>query len=161
MIIDPSQFRDALGRFATGITVITGLAPDGKPVGATANAFTSLSLDPPLILICLAKSMNSLSAFVEGEHFAINILKENQRQISVNFATQSADKFSNVVYDTWPSGVPILGDCLVNLECAREAVHDGGDHKIIVGRILRLEITDSGEPLLFYRGAYNRIALMV
>ena len=161
MIIEPSQFRDALGRFATGVTVITGLAPDGKPVGATVNAFTSLSLDPPLILFCLAKSMNSLSAFIEGEHFAINILKDSQRQISVIFATQSADKFSNVAYNTWSTGVPILGGCLVNMECAREAIHDGGDHKIIVGRILRLAVADGGEPLLFYRGAYARAADMV
>ena len=161
MIIEPSQFRNALGRFASGVTVTTGLAPDGTPVGATVNAFTSLSLEPPLILICLAKSMNSLPAFIEGNHFAINILKDSQRQISVNFATQSADKFSNVAHNTWSSGVPILSGCLVNMECVREAVYEGGDHEIIVGRVLRLEIADSGEPLLFYRGAYARAADMV
>ncbi len=157
MSINNKTFRKVLGRFATGITVVTGLADDGKPVGLTVNAFTSLSLDPPLVLFCLDKGTGSINAFVEGRGFALNMLGEDQQHLSVNFSTKKEDRFADVDHEFWGSGVPILKGCLANLECLIDAVHDGGDHLIIVGRVEKLDHTDVGKPLLYFDGNYARI----
>lgn len=157
MSVDSYEFRKALSHFATGVTIVTGLSEEGQPVGVTVNAFSSVSLDPPLVLICLARTTGCLGAFSKGERFAVNILSEDQERLSVEFAGPQEHKFKNRAYDTWDSGCPILPGCLANLECTRIDVHEAGDHFIVVGRVDRIEQTDGGRPLLFYRSAYGRV----
>ena len=151
------RFRGALGRFATGVTVVTGLMPDGTPAGVTVNAFTSVSLRPRLVLISLADSTICLDAFIKGDRFAINVLGDDQHTLSLAFATRRKNKFKGVVYETWDSGCPILPGCLANLECTRVAVHQGGDHVIVIGEVDRMEHSEDGNPLLYYCGSYARL----
>ena len=157
MSVDRVNFRNALGRFATGITVVTGVGEQGAPVGITVNSFTSVSLDPPLVLFCIDMSTPSFTAFVNAPAFALNVLSEGQKAISNNFATPLEDKFKDIEFDTWETGSPILRDCLANLECRRESVYDGGDHKIIVGRVEKLAVSEAGCPLLYFQGNYARL----
>jgi flavin reductase (DIM6/NTAB) family NADH-FMN oxidoreductase RutF len=147
-----------MSRFASGVTVVTGILPDGRPAGVTASAFISVSLEPPLISICLDKATVCLEAFTLGSHFAIHILNEDQKDLSDQFARRSHDKFATVDYRIGERGVPILAGCLAVVECRREALHDAGDHFLIVGRVERLSTTDEGAPLLHFRGAYHRLA---
>lgn len=157
MTIDPTTFRNGLGRFATGITVVTGAEADGARVGVTINAFTSLSLAPPLVLFCLGRSAYCHDALIGGGGFVLNVLAEDQRHLSEAFSRPLEDRFAGVEYDLWDSGAPILKGCLANLECVLEAVHDGGDHAIIVGRVTKLEQAESGRPLLYFMGDYKCI----
>ena len=154
MTKDQRAFRDALGRFATGVTVVTGLTPAGMPVGLTVSAFSSLSLSPPLVLICLDRATSALGSFLDGHWFVVNVLGEAQGDLASTFADIAADRFDGLTYETWDSGCPILFNCLANLECATEAVYPGGDHLIVVGRIARSRWAESGRPLLHYGSAY-------
>jgi len=153
--LDGREFRDALGWFATGVTVITTRGADGDLVGFTANSFTSVSLDPPLVLFSLNRQAGCLPIFEGCAHFAVNILAEHQAALSSRFATASHEKWHGVAIDTWEGGCPILADALANFECAVHAVHDGGDHRIFLGRVLRMRSSEAGKPLLFSRGAYR------
>ncbi len=155
--VDSRRFRNALGRFATGVTVVTGLTDSGVPVGVTVNSFASVSLEPPLILICLAGTTGCLSAFSTGTRFAVNILGDDQEALSKAFAGPREHRFNNRAFETWDSGCPILPGCLANLECTRTDVHTAGDHLIVIGRVDRIETAARGGPLLFYRSAYGRI----
>ena len=155
--VDSRKFRNALGYFATGVTVVTGLTEAGVPVGVTVNAFASVSLKPPLILICLANTTGCLSAFSRGRRFVVNILGQDQEHLSKEFAGPQEHKFKDRGFDTWDSGCPVLPDCLANLECTREDVHTAGDHIIVLGRVDRIETAGDGRPLLFYRGRYGGI----
>lgn len=146
------SFRDALGKFATGVTVVTCRTPAG-PLGITANSFASLSLDPPLVLWSPARSSRRFDAFAEARHFAIHILSTEQDALCRRFAGDGLD-FSGLDWTTGAEGVPLFPSCLARFECTREAVHDGGDHAIIVGRVSSAEMTD-GEPLLFAGGRYG------
>ncbi len=157
MTLDTDKFRKALGYFATGVTVATGLTHKGEPVGVTVNAFASVSLDPPLILICLANTTGCLEAFCQGERFAVNVLGEDQRDLSEDFAGPQEHKFKDRNFDTWDSGCPILPGCLANVECSRVNVMEGGDHVIVLGHVDRIEHTEGGRPLLFYRSTYGRL----
>ena len=157
MSFDSRLFRKALGTFATGVTVVTGLTPKGVPVGVTVNSFASVSLDPPIILICLDNNTGCLKAFCEGERFAVNILSENQQDLSEEFAGPQEHKFKDRAFETWDSGCPILPGCLTNLECTRLNTFEGGDHLIVLGRVDRIEHADGRRPLLFYQSAYGRI----
>ncbi len=154
MGFDTSDFRDALSNFVTGITVITTLGPDDEPVGITANSFNSVSLEPPLILFSLARSAYSLAAFTNHRHFAVNILKEGQEEISNRFAMRSGDKWTGIEHTKWESGCPILMDVLAVLECRLRNTYDGGDHLIFVGEVLRLFNETEGRPLVYHRGRY-------
>jgi flavin reductase (DIM6/NTAB) family NADH-FMN oxidoreductase RutF len=154
-VLDGREFRDALGWFATGVTVITTRSPEGDLVGFTANSFTSVSLDPPLVLFSLNRQASCLPIFEGCAHFAVNILAEHQAALSSRFATASHEKWQGVVVETWEGGCPILADALANFECAVHAVHDGGDHLIFVGRVLRMRSSGTGRPLLFSRGSYR------
>jgi flavin reductase (DIM6/NTAB) family NADH-FMN oxidoreductase RutF len=156
--IDKLTFRKVLGRFATGITVVTGLSDEDIAVGLTVNAFTSLSLEPPLVLFCLDKLTASISAFNRNKSFALNMLSEDQQALSVRFSSKIEGRFSGLEFDTWSTGVPILSGCLANLECIIDAVHDGGDHLIIIGRVTRIAQIKEGKPLLYFDGEYGRIA---
>lgn len=160
MEIDNREFRNAVGCFATGITVITTLDADGAPVGITANSFSSLSLDPPLVLFCLDIGSSSFEAFHRNRHFAVNVLGEAQEELSSNFAQSNVDKWDGVAYETWETGCPVLDGCLANLECDIDSVIEGGDHVIIVGKVVRMRYDEeaSGRPLLYYRGRYGQIS---
>ncbi len=153
--IDPRAFRDALGCFATGVTVITTQSAEGELIGITANSFSSVSLDPPLILFSLARHAYSLEAFLSAHHFAVNILHEGQDEISERFARTSTDKWVNIEYESWESGCPILCDCLAAFECFVRHTYHGGDHVIIVGEVTRMRADPDGRPLLFLRGRYG------
>ncbi len=149
------DFRDALGWFATGVTVITTRSPEGDLVGFTANSFTSVSLDPPLVLFSLNRQAHCRSVFEGCAHFAVNILAEHQSELSSRFATASHEKWQGVAVEVWEGGCPILADALANFECAVHAMHEGGDHLIFVGRVLRMQASNEGKPLLFARGGYR------
>jgi len=155
MTIDQRSFRRVLGCFASGVTVVTTVHPDTRaPAGVTVSAFSSLSLDPPLVLFCLSNQTASLGAFRDFGHFGINVLAESQRDLSIRFASRSEDKWAGVNAETWESGVPMLPHSLANLECALEKVVDGGDHQIFIGRVLRMRHQEGGQPLVYFRGAY-------
>lgn len=155
MSLDSRSFRKTLGCFASGVTVVTTLTPGaGEPVGVTVSAFSSLSLDPPLVLFCLGNSTSSMDAFKAFGHFAINILSERQRDLSIRFASRSADKWQGVPTTTWTSGVPILSGCLANLECSLVNIVDGGDHQIFIGKVEKLKHQEGGSPLVYFRGTY-------
>lgn len=154
------EFRKALGCFATGVTVITTLDHDGDPVGITANSFTSLSLDPPLVLFCLDRKSMSFEAFHRNRHFAVNVLRSTQEQLSRNFARSGPDKWNGIPYEKWETGCPILAETIAALECDVDQVFEGGDHVILIGKVRRIRFEDGdGQPLLYYRGKYARIAV--
>lgn len=146
-------FRDALGRFATGVTVVTCRA-EGKPLAITANSFSSLSLEPPLVLWSPARASKRFPAFEAAEHFAIHVLAADQFDLCNAFARDGWN-FDVAEWHEGAHGVPLVENCLARFECTRHAIHDGGDHAIIVGRVSAVEITD-GAPLVFATGAYGR-----
>jgi len=158
MSIEPREFRDTVGCFATGITIITTVEADGNPVGLTANSFTSLSLDPPMVLFCLDYKVASFDAFQAGGHFAVNILSTGQQDLSNRFAKSGAEKWDGVTFDTWDTGSPILPGCLANMECQVSSINEGGDHVIVIGEVKRL-IRAEGDvnPLVYFRGGYANL----
>ena len=151
------DFRDAVGWFATGVTVITAKAPDGMLLGVTANSFSSISLDPPLVLWSLDRRSTSLAGFQAAGHFAVNILTQDQQGLSARFAASGGDKWRDIAHETWETGAPILPHSLASLDCTLVASHDSGDHVIFVGRVLRLDSRRHGKPLLFSRGSYRAL----
>jgi flavin reductase (DIM6/NTAB) family NADH-FMN oxidoreductase RutF len=152
------DFRNALGCFATGIAIMTAREADGRFVGITVNSFSSVSLDPPLVSFCLDRNANSLNGFLTASHFVVNVLSEGQEPLSAAFARSSGgDKFVGVDFAVGETGCPLLADCLSHLECVREAVHDAGDHLIVIGRVVRLAQRPEGRPLLYFRGRYVRL----
>ena len=154
---DPDKFREALGAFATGVTVITSLGPRGERVGFTANSFNSVSLDPPLVLFSLDKQASVLPAFLSTRHFAVNVLREDQRSLSDHFANFKGDRWEGLAYETWETGCPILPDALASFECDYRYTYDGGDHVIFVGEVKRMDLRGAGRPLLYFGGTYHRI----
>jgi flavin reductase (DIM6/NTAB) family NADH-FMN oxidoreductase RutF len=154
---DPRTLRDALGCFATGVTVVTCLNAQGDPAGITVNSFTSVSLDPPLLLVCLHKHAASAAALVEATHFAINVLQTGQQPASITFSTRVEDRFGTMPWSCGEAGAPILKDSLGVFECERYAVYDGGDHHILVGQVIKASFDTSLDPLLFFRGRYRRL----
>jgi flavin reductase (DIM6/NTAB) family NADH-FMN oxidoreductase RutF len=156
MAITNDQFKSSLGRFASGVTVVTTKDNDGKLHGLTVSAFSSVSMNPPLILVCIHKNTGSYSSFEESKAFVVNILEESQQQISNHFASHSDDKFSGQNYELNENGLPILADCLVNLECSLKHSYDGGDHTIFVGEIEKTTVRD-GKPLIYSQGKYREI----
>lgn len=158
MSIEPREFRDTVGCFATGITIITTVDVDGSPIGLTANSFTSLSLDPPMILFCLDNKVASFDAFRADGHFAVNILSTGQQDLSNRFAKSGPDKWDGVAFDTWDTGSPILPDCLASMECKVSSINEGGDHVIVVGEVVRMERAEADvKPLLYFRGGYSNL----
>lgn len=154
---DPRTLRDALGCFATGVTVVTTRTAEGEPIGLTANSFTSVSLDPPLILVCVAKSAGSAPVLETAEHFAINMLHIGQQPTSDRFARRGEDRFAATAHEGWDTGVPILSGALASFECSRHALHDGGDHYILVGLVTQARFEPKRDPLLYFRGKYRRL----
>jgi flavin reductase (DIM6/NTAB) family NADH-FMN oxidoreductase RutF len=153
--ISPARLREAMGRFATGVTVITSVSAGGAPVGTTANAVTSLSLDPPLLLACLDLASETLAAIRGHRAFVVNVLGEPQRHLSANFARRGpAAAWDGVRHRRGPTGSPRLDGVLAMLECTVEHALPGGDHEIIVGRVRHAETSGHGAPLVFWRGRY-------
>jgi 4-hydroxyphenylacetate 3-hydroxylase, reductase component len=155
---DPRKLRDVLGTFATGVTIITTLGPRGEPVGFTANSFSSVSLDPPLVLFSLSKQAQSLPSFLSASVFAVNVLGEGQQALSDRFATSLIDKFEGIAHETWQLGAPILSDSLASFECEYRYIYDGGDHVVFVGEVKRMDRREAGRPLLYLTGRYRRLA---
>ena len=153
---DLIHFRRCLGRFATGVTVVTCTATDGTPRGITANSFSSVSLEPPLVLWNIAKVSRSLDAYLAAETFGINVLGAGQETISVHFARSDVDLFGGVDHTLTDRGVPRLREALAWFECRTYQTIDCGDHHIIIGEVLDYEAED-GEPLLFFGGRYGRL----
>ena len=158
-VIDQRHLRHALGRFATGVTVITTRTADGKLEGLTANSFSAVSLDPPLVLWSLRRSASSLSSFADSGYFAVNVLAANQCDLSRHFATPSKDRFAEIDYAVGLGGCALLPDCLASFECSTEHTVTGGDHIIFIGRVLRATYRD-GEPLIFSAGKYCTHSLL-
>lgn len=156
---DQRTLRDAMGCFATGITVLTTRDQQGQPVGLTANSFASVSLDPPLVLLCLAKTARSLPAFQESSAFAVNVLHMGQQPVSNLFASKVGDRFGQTQWETWDQDVPIISNSLANFECVRQNDIEQGDHVILVGKVVRAKIHRHRDPLLYYGGQYRRLHL--
>lgn len=154
---DARTFRDALGCFATGVTVVTAMCPDGSPIGLTANSFTSVSLDPPLLLVCIANGAGSAPFLRDAERFAVNVLQIGQQPTSNRFAGKGEDRFGLTPWEVGEYGTPVLTGSLSSFECARDAVHDGGDHFILVGRVLKAIFEPRRDPLLYFRGKYRKL----
>ena len=154
---DPRTLRDALGCFATGVTVVTCLGETGNPAGLTVNSFTSVSLDPPLLLVCLHKKAASAAVLTQASHFAVNLLQTGQQPASIRFSTRDEDRFGATPWSCGEAGAPILKDSLGVFECRRYAVHDGGDHHILIGEVVNASFDASLDPLLFFRGRYRRL----
>jgi flavin reductase (DIM6/NTAB) family NADH-FMN oxidoreductase RutF len=156
MAIDPRELRNVMGHFATGVTIITTKDTDGKPFGLTANAFSSLSLDPPLVLICVDKKVDCYACFDQSKVFVVNILCEGQDQLSTRFATKGIEKFEGVAVRQGHLGVPLLEGAVAHIECTLTSAYEGGDHTIYVGEIQ--SVAASGDrPLLFFKGKYSRL----
>jgi len=154
-VISTEHYRATLGHFCSGLTVVTAVASDG-PAGMTCQSFCALSLDPPLILVCPGKSSTSWPRIESAGTFCVNVLAEDQEELCRTFATKGTDKFAGVGWSPGPfTGAPVLAGGLAWMECRMEQLHDGGDHAIVVGRVLDLQSRD-GRPLLFYRGGYGR-----
>ena len=154
---DPRTLRDALGCFATGVTVVTALDAEQKPAGITVNSFTSVSLDPPLLLVCLHKQAAASTTLTEAPCFAVNVLQREQQPASITFSTRVEDRFGSMAWSCGEAGAPILEESLCVFECERFAVHDGGDHHILVGRVVKASFDAGLDPLLFFRGSYRRL----
>jgi flavin reductase (DIM6/NTAB) family NADH-FMN oxidoreductase RutF len=154
MSFDSRLFRDALGCFATGVTVVSSVAPDGQTVGVTVNSFASVSLNPPLVVFNLDRATNSLRHFQVGRPFAVNVLSQAQEGLSRHFSATGDKNWNGAAHVVWDSGCPILENALANMEGEVVSNHDGGDHVIVLGRVRRLRINDNGRPLLFYRGRH-------
>lgn len=158
MTIEPQELRRVMGHFATGVTVITTKDNQGVPSGLTANAFMSLSLNPPLVLISVDKGATCYSCFEPGNGFTVNFLAEDQEEISRRFATKGADKFADLKWRAGSNGAAILDGAIGYVECKVTQCHDGGDHTIVIGEILNAS-ANGGRPLLFFKGQYQRLPL--
>lgn len=154
---DSAMLRRAMGCYATGVTVVTARTPDGEPVGLTANSFTSVSLDPPLLLVCPALSAATTQVLLEADHFAVNVLSDEQASLSHLFATKGTDRFAETQFETWHHDVPIIHDAIANFECQRYSIGDGGDHAILVGQVEHVRYAEEGDPLLYFRGKYRNL----
>ena len=156
-MLDPKELRRAMGHFATGVTIITTKGADGTPYGLTANAFTSLSLDPPLCIVCVDRKAESFAHFYDSKVFTVNILTTGQEDLSNRFAKSGGDKFTGVATIPSHCGAPLIAGALAHMECAITDTLEGGDHVIHVGLIEHADIRD-GEPLCFFQGRYRRLA---
>ncbi|MDP3768695.1 MAG: flavin reductase family protein [Dehalococcoidia bacterium] len=155
-MIAPEEFRRVLGHFATGVTVVTTCDGDARPTGFTASAFTSVSLDPPLVLVCVDHKSQTYPQLLERGLFAINILTSNQQSVSRKFASTRLDKFDGVPFRVSPLGLPLIDGALAHIECTTIHTYQAGDHTIFVGEVVHADITEAA-PLLYFHGGYRRI----
>jgi flavin reductase (DIM6/NTAB) family NADH-FMN oxidoreductase RutF len=155
-VIDPDSFRAALGRFASGITIVTARDQKGRDHGMTVSAFCSVSLEPPLVLVSIGHDASMHELIMNVEELGINVLSTTQEPLSRRFADPESDRFDGVGYTRGESGIALLDDALVHLECTVVARHEAGDHTLIVCTVDRAAASD-GRPLLYYRGGYAQL----
>ena len=158
MAIDGREFRDALGRFATGVCLITTTTEDGRALALTANSFASVSLDPPLVLWSLQNNSDVYAAYATPQHYAINILSDQQQALSGRYARKGDHELDPSHYTPGDDGAPLINGALAAFECDLHQTHEGGDHLIIVGRVTRMHSGEAGAPLVFYSGGYRELA---
>lgn len=154
--VDPRDFRNALGTFATGVTIVTTQTAAGEPIGLTCNSFSSVSLSPPLILWSLSLRSPNLPNFLQATHFAVNVLAADQTELSQRFSKPIPKKFEGVACETSRHGVPVLSGCSAHFECRTEARHYAGDHVIFIGHVLHYAYAER-EPLAYCRGKYAAV----
>lgn len=155
--LDPAEFRQLLGHFTTGVTVLTARDAAGRPCGMTANSLASVSLHPPLILVCVDREALLHATIVTAPRFVVNILEARQEALSRRFARAEDDRFDGVGYGTTAEGEPVLDNVLAHLECERWAVHEAGDHSVVIGRVTGGRARE-GRPLAYFRGGYAGLA---
>jgi flavin reductase (DIM6/NTAB) family NADH-FMN oxidoreductase RutF len=153
--LDARALRNALGHYATGVTIVTTRTPEGAHTGVTVNSFTSVSLDPPLVLFCLATRSSLLAVFERAGYFAINVLAKGQQALSNRFAKPSSNTWEGVKYEVGAHECALLTGALGAFECARRAAFPGGDHLIFLAEVLRFEAAAARDPLAFYQGNYG------
>jgi len=155
--ISGPEFRRACGRFATGVTIASVVDRQGVPHGLTVSSFTSVSLAPPLVSICLGEAVTAIAVFRAASFFGINVLKENQQLLSEHFARRGHDRFDGVRWHAGETGVPLIADVLATIECQVERCIKAGDHEIFIGRVVRTHVSE-GQPLLHFAGEYRKMA---
>lgn len=154
--IETQHFRDVLGQYPTGVVVVTAADADGEPVGMTVGSFTSVSLEPPLVAFLPSKTSSSWAALqATGDHFCINVLRADQEELCRAVAIRKSNKFAGFDWRLSAGGNPVLEDAVAWIDCVTEHIHDGGDHDIVVGRVIDLDFGSPGQPLLFFRGGYG------
>jgi len=158
MSFDSQQLRSALGRFSTGVTVVTSEPEGFAPFGMTINSFSALSLDPPLVLWSLQKNSGQAKAWDVASHFAVNVLSAQQQETSQQYARSQQQSLQPDSYEVGSKGIPVLRDCIASFECELDSRVDAGDHTIIIGRVLNIDESSSEEPLIFYRGSYRALS---
>ena len=151
--VEPPQFRQLLGRFATGVTIVTARDPSGGPVGMTASSVASVSLDPPLLLVSVDRTHDMHAALAAGEHFVLNVLAADQEALSRRFAGDEENRFDGVGYKENRQGIPVLDGALASIECVKQTAVPAGDHTVFLGLVTGGSVTDR-RPLLYYRGGY-------
>jgi 3-hydroxy-9,10-secoandrosta-1,3,5(10)-triene-9,17-dione monooxygenase reductase component len=153
---DEAKFRQVLGHYPTGVVVVTAIADDGQPAGLAIGSFSSVSLDPPLVAFYPGKSSSSWPRIATAGSFCVNILGEQQEDVSRVFAGKGADKFASIGWRPGRTGAPVINDVIAWIECTIERVDDAGDHYVVLGRVVDLDIGADGGPLIFFRGGYGR-----
>lgn len=151
--IDPAQFRQLLGHFATGVTILTTANPEGQPLGMTANSLSSVSLDPPLISVCVDRQAEMHPVILQAPAFVVNVLAGPQEALARRFSDKHEDRFDGVGYHLSPEGLILLDGAVAHIVCQRQATYPGGDHTMVLGRVVGGDAHE-GHPLLFYRGGY-------
>ena len=158
MNFDTRAYRQALGSFPTGVAVITAIGPSRRPLGITVNSFTSVSLEPPLVLWCLDRRSDRYQAFTKSRGFTISVLGSAHEDVSSRLAKPGSHNLEGIPLVETELGPPALVDSLAYFECASEAVYEGGDHAILLGRVLRFARREAGAPLVFFQGRYGALA---
>lgn len=153
--LDSASFRQVLGHFPTGVTVVTAGPADGGPAGLAVGSFTSVSLEPPLVAFCPSRASGSWPRIESTGGFCVNVLADDQEHVCRVFAGKADDKFAGLGWHPSPQGAPVLADVLAWIDCRIEAVHEAGDHYIVVGRVTALSVEREGLPLVFFRGGYG------
>jgi len=151
--VDPALFRQLLGRFATGVTVLTTRTPDGEPIGMTASSVASVSLDPPLVLVSVDRAHDMHAALEAASQFVLNVLAADQEAVSRRFAAEEPNRFKGVGFHTNKQGIAVLDGVLAHIECEKQTAIPAGDHTVFIGLVAGGSVTD-GRPLLYYRGGY-------
>ena len=157
-MVTSDHFRQVMGSFATGITVVTTRDSGGQPYGLTVNSFTSVSLNPLLVLVCLDNRLSGLQAFKGSRHFAVSVLSEHQEDLSRMFAKKDSERPASIYFEG-TLGLPLLKDALAVMECETIAVYAGGDHQIFLGEVKSAEVLEANHPLLYFRGKYRTLNL--
>ncbi|MFJ6901997.1 flavin reductase family protein [Streptomyces hokutonensis] len=154
--IDQHEFRTTMGNFASGLTVVAGLDLTGRPTGLTCQSFSSLSVEPPLVLVCIGLGSTSWPLIEPTGRFGISILAEEQQDVCAALGRRSEDKFASIPWRAGESGSVYIEGALATIDCRIAAIHEAGDHRVVIGRVMDLEVREDGAPLLFYRGSYSK-----